>query len=54
MAYDLEHEAKCCLNELFYRNGPTPEPLKPTDAAYALEVVQRYMRDALYSAARST
>lgn len=46
MPYDLEHEAKACVNELFYRDGPEPKSLRPQDAEYVNEIIECYLRDA--------
>lgn len=49
--YDIEHEAKCCANELYYRNGSRPEPLALTDAEYVAKTIELYMREAAKNAA---
>ena len=46
MIYDPSNEAKACINELFYRNGPVAEPLTSADIEYMLEVITRYLSDA--------
>lgn len=43
---DIDHEAKAAVNEMFYRNGPTPEDIRRGDAAYIEEIVSRYMWEA--------
>ncbi len=52
MPYDVEHEAKACVNELYYRNGSRPEPLQSNDAEYVRETVLRYLREALKAGAK--
>lgn len=43
---DIDHEAKACTNELFYRNGPTPEDIRCADVEYVIETIKRYMWEA--------
>lgn len=43
---DINHEAKAAVNEMFYRNGPTPEDIKRDHAAIVEEIVSRYMWEA--------
>ena len=44
--YDIGSEAMGCANELYYRNGPTPEAIGLKDVPEVVETIQRYMEEA--------
>lgn len=44
--YDSSSEAMACTNELYYRSGPTPEPLGFKEVPLIVETVQRYLDEA--------
>ena len=52
MAYDVEHEAMCCTNELFYRGEPDmserpePKPIQLSDVNYVRKTIERYLAEA--------
>ena len=46
MSYNQSHEAKACVNELYYRDGPQPKDIRLEDAEYVQEVIQRYLQEA--------
>jgi len=49
MEYNVNEEAIAATNELFYRNGPTPEAIAPSDAKYVIEVLFENMQAAYYA-----
>jgi hypothetical protein len=44
--FDTELEAKACTNELFYRNGPTIEDIRKSDAQFVKDTIERCLREA--------
>jgi hypothetical protein len=42
-----------CVNELFYRNGPTLEPIEREDSVEAVEVIKRYLEEAFAAGRKS-
>lgn len=42
MPFDINHEAECCVNEIWYTKGITAEQ--------AAELIARYMREAVLAA----
>ena len=44
--YDIGSEAMGCANELYYRNGPTPEAIGLKDVPEVVETIQRYIEEA--------
>lgn len=51
--YDADHEAKTCVNELFYRDGPDPLELAGSaDIHYAHATIKRYLEEAYAHAQR--
>ena len=45
--YSASQKATGCMNELYYRNGPDPEPLAlGEDAMYAKITIERYLKEA--------
>jgi hypothetical protein len=47
--YDVQDEAIACVNELFYRNGPTPEDIRKQDVPYVTQTIARYLQEAYMS-----
>jgi hypothetical protein len=46
VVYDPDSEAMGCTNELYYRNGPTPEPIELKDAPEVVDTIKRYLDEA--------
>lgn len=44
--YDYDGEATGCTNELYYRNGSTPEGIKTADAEYVKDTIKRCLHEA--------
>jgi hypothetical protein len=48
--FDIQHAAKAFTNELFYRNGRTPQGLELADAQLVCDIIERAMREAVEAA----